>query len=178
VAVSTKPRIQLFSVAYRGSFDPSRPRARYLGDAGVCTNIARTTGTTLDYSVVVPAAARFVVEVEGCGESRGALPYVLDVAGAPGLRVRFAGARAERRGDDVLVRWRVAGAADEVAFAVYRERAGTRHISGRPRSIPGSRSFAYLDRNAATGRPPRYWIRASDGDGGWVWHGPLVADDR
>jgi Glycosyltransferase family 87 len=57
---------QLFSVAYRSALDPGDPRARYLGDAGICTNAAPGLPRRLTYGFVVPLRTRFVVEVEPC----------------------------------------------------------------------------------------------------------------
>jgi Glycosyltransferase family 87 len=57
---------QLFSVAYRDALDPGDPRARYLGDSGICSNVAPGLPTRLRYSFVVAGRARFAVEVEPC----------------------------------------------------------------------------------------------------------------
>jgi Glycosyltransferase family 87 len=80
VIVRPAPGAQLFSAAYRNRLDPGDPRARYLGDAGSCTNIARETPARLQYSFFVPGRARFVVEVEPC-DSVEVPVYDLEVRG-------------------------------------------------------------------------------------------------
>src|SRR5205085_705840 len=82
VTLVTKPHVQLFTAAYRGRFDPTRPRLGYLGDPGTCTNVAGATGSTLRYSFVAPAATRLVVEVESCGAGTSVPPYTLQVGDA------------------------------------------------------------------------------------------------
>jgi hypothetical protein len=69
---------QIFSVAYRTALDPGDPRARYLGDAGICSNAAPGLPRILRYAFVVPAGARFVVEVEPCGTAEPK-PYTASV---------------------------------------------------------------------------------------------------
>jgi hypothetical protein len=68
VTVVVRPRAgaEVFSVAYRRALDRGDPRARYLGDSGICTNVAPGLPRRLKYSFVVPARARFAVEVEPC----------------------------------------------------------------------------------------------------------------
>jgi Glycosyltransferase family 87 len=58
---------QIFSAAYRPALDPGDPRAHYLGDSGICSNAAPGLPHRLRYAFVVPARARFQVEVEPCG---------------------------------------------------------------------------------------------------------------
>ena len=67
VLVTPAAGARVFSVAYRGAIDRSNPRARYLGDAGICSNAAPRLPRRVRYSFAVPAGARFVVEVEPCG---------------------------------------------------------------------------------------------------------------
>jgi hypothetical protein len=57
---------QVFSVAYRRALDPGDPRARYLGDPGICSDAAPGLPRRLRYAFVVPARTRFSVEVEPC----------------------------------------------------------------------------------------------------------------
>ncbi len=66
VTVRPGPGAQVFSAAYRYGLDPVDPRARHLGDAGICTNIAGSKPQRLRYSFLVPGRTRFAVEVEPC----------------------------------------------------------------------------------------------------------------
>jgi hypothetical protein len=66
VAVRPAAGAQLFSVAYLRALDPGDPRARYLGDSGICSNVAPGLPHRLRYAFVVPARAQFAVEVEPC----------------------------------------------------------------------------------------------------------------
>jgi hypothetical protein len=66
VAVRPAAGAQVFSVAYRPALDPGDPRARYLGDSGICSNAAPRLPRQLRYAFIVPARARFSVEVEPC----------------------------------------------------------------------------------------------------------------
>jgi hypothetical protein len=80
VTVRPAPGAQLFSAAYRERIDPANPRARYLGDSGTCTNIARRRPARLQYSFVVRRRSRFVVEVEPCATVEVPV-YELEVRG-------------------------------------------------------------------------------------------------
>jgi hypothetical protein len=94
VRVTARGEAELFSASYAGRFDPASPRTGYRGDAGTCTNLAG--GSTVAYSFVVPAGARFEVEVEPCGSSTKVPPHELAVdggaavvsAGGPGPAAR------------------------------------------------------------------------------------------
>ena len=134
VTLVTKAHVQLFTAAYRGRFDPTRPRLGYLGDPGTCTNVAGATGSTLRYSFVAPASTRLVVEVESCGAGTSVPPYTLQVGDAE-LLLRDASAVA--RHGRVTIRWR----APVASFVVYREQVGTRiRLRGPVRSFGGSSS--------------------------------------
>jgi hypothetical protein len=167
VSVSTKPRIQLFSVAYGRGFDPARPRARYLGDAGICTNIRGATGARLAYGFVAAAREPFAVEVEECGAAQGTLPYVIDVTSTPAPRVRIAAARAESYAGGMRVRWRIARPQPGTTFVLYRESLGALQAVGRAHG-----ASALLDRKP--GARARYWIRVETRGGEWAWHGPVA----
>jgi Glycosyltransferase family 87 len=69
---------QLFSVAYRRALDPGDPRARYLGDSGICSNAAPGLPRRLRYSFVVAPHAQFAVEVEPC-RTIEVPPYTIEV---------------------------------------------------------------------------------------------------
>jgi hypothetical protein len=66
VVVRPAAGARIFSAAYRPTLDPADPRARYLGDSGICTNVAAGRPRRLRYAFVVPARSRFAVEVEPC----------------------------------------------------------------------------------------------------------------
>jgi hypothetical protein len=51
-------------------------QANYLGDTGICTNIAGVTGSIARLSVRVPARTALVVDVEGCSVGQLDLRYV------------------------------------------------------------------------------------------------------
>jgi hypothetical protein len=163
VTVQTTPRVQVFSAAYRGRFDPLDPRAGYLGDAGTCTNLTAGLAPTTRYSFTVAGRARFVVEVEECSSDQGAVPYTVGVGTA---NVAYRSASARRKGADVVVRWRTRARAS--VFVVYRERDGVRRAIATRRS-----RYEVRDRSAPLGPSLRYWIRADIG-GRWSWYGPLA----
>lgn len=77
VAVRSRRHEPLFSAAYLDGFQPTSPERNYLGDAGTCTDVAQHPGSTVEYSVRVPAHARFAVEVEQCTSNRSAPAYRL-----------------------------------------------------------------------------------------------------
>jgi len=82
VTVLARARTQLFAAAYLGTFDPAHAASRYLGDAGVCTDVAGATGSSLRFAFRVPARARFVVETEQCTSTRAAPRYTLEIRSA------------------------------------------------------------------------------------------------
>jgi hypothetical protein len=80
VVVTPAPGAQLYSAAYRSRVDPADPRARYFGDAGTCTNVARGQPTRLEYAFVVRGRTQFAIEVEPCNTVE--IPaYELEVRG-------------------------------------------------------------------------------------------------
>jgi len=165
VVLKTKPHVQLFSAAYRRSLDPSDPRANYLGDAGICTNIAGATGSTTSYSFTIPSRRRFMVDVEPCASSSLSL-YTLEVLSGSALRYVSASARQTRAA--VVVRWRTTTNPRGVSFTVYRELKDERVLA----AVVGD-AHSYFDRQASPDRSLRYWIRASERAGGWSWYGPI-----
>ena len=177
VDLSAERHVQLFSAAYRGSFDPANPRAAYLGDPGTCTNIAGATGGTLSYSFRVAGRSRFVVEVENCSSRQVVLPHTLDVRVGTVRGVIYRSAKAKRRDGTVTVRWSTAADRNGVRFVVFREQAGGRaRLNARPIRAAGSGRAAvyeYRDELAPLDRSLRYWIRAVFRDGSWSWHGPI-----
>ncbi len=173
VALTAPAHAQVFSAAYRTAFDPLRPRARYLGDAGRCTNLAGAAGRRVSYSFELPARSAFAVEAEGCGSSGAVPPYVLDIFSSSVPPVTYRSARAERIGGVVTVRWRTASESRRVSFDLYREdAAGRLAIVGRRVPARSDRRYAYADRRAPTVRSLRYWIRARTSSSSWSWHGP------
>ena len=78
VLVTPAAGAQVFSAAYRPDLDPRNPRARYLGDSGICTNVARRLPRRLTFSFVVPPRSRFAVEVEPC-QTVEVPPYTIEV---------------------------------------------------------------------------------------------------
>ena len=78
VAIRPAAGAQVFSVAYSPRLDPDDPRARYVGDPGICSNAAPGLPQRLRYAFVVPAGARFSVEVEPCGTAE-LPPYTIRV---------------------------------------------------------------------------------------------------
>lgn len=165
VVLKTKPHVQLFSASYRRSLDPSDPRANYLGDAGICTNIGGATGSTTSYSFSIPSRRRFVVDVEPCASSSLSL-YTLEVRSGSALRYVSASARQTRAA--VVVRWRTTTNPRGVSFTVYRELKDERVLA----AVVGD-AHSYFDRQASPDRSLRYWIRASERGGGWSWYGPI-----
>ena len=169
VTLVTKAHVQLFTAAYRGRFDPTRPRLGYLGDPGTCTNVAGATGSTLRYSFVAPASTRLVVEVESCGAGTSVPPYTLRVGDAE-LPLRDASAVAHH--GRVTIRWRAPAA----SFVVYREQVGTRiRLRGPVRSFGGV--YSIVDPSPPSAVPYRYWLRAAAG-GRWAWYGPVPQPKR
>jgi len=178
VALTTPPRVQVFSAAYRQSFDAANPRARYLGDAGRCTNVAGVAGRGVAYSLAVPARGRFAVEVEDCGSGDVVPPYVLDVRSPRTAPVAYRSATARRTDGGVVVRWRTSREAAGIVFGVYREQDGIMvAATARPiRAAASHGAYSYADRHAPLIRPLRYWIRARASDGTWSWHGPATSN--
>jgi len=78
VVVRPAAGARVFSAAYRPALDPADPRARYLGDSGICTNVAGGRPRRLSYAFVVPARSRFAVEVEPCRTVQ-LPPYTIEV---------------------------------------------------------------------------------------------------
>jgi hypothetical protein len=68
----------VFSAAYEPTLDPRNPRARYVGDSGICTNVVGARPRRLHYAFVVPARSRFAVEVEPC-RGVGLPTYTIEV---------------------------------------------------------------------------------------------------
>lgn len=179
VALTAQRHVQLFSASYRARFDGADPRARYLGDAGRCTNVAGAAGRELTYSIRAAARSAFVVEVENCGSGAVVPPYLLDVRDVAVSPVAYAAATATaRRSTAVVVRWRTSSETPGVEFTVYRVGKG-RLVEVTRRAIAGvgSRGGAYAvtDPHPPLTRPLRYWIRARIPSGGWSWHGPLTS---
>jgi hypothetical protein len=69
---------QVFSAAYGRALDPGDPRARYLGDSGICTNVVPGKPQRLVYSFAAGGRSRFVVEVEPCRTVQ-LPPYTIEV---------------------------------------------------------------------------------------------------
>jgi hypothetical protein len=78
VAVRPSAGELVFSVAYRRALDRGDPRARYLGDSGICSNAAPGLPRRLRYSFVVAAHEQFAVEVEPC-RTIELPPYTIEV---------------------------------------------------------------------------------------------------
>jgi hypothetical protein len=80
VSVVVRPAAgaRVFSAAYLHRVDPGDPRARYLGDSGLCTQVAVGRPRRLAYSFIVPPRSRFAVEVEPCGAVE-LPPYTIEV---------------------------------------------------------------------------------------------------
>ncbi len=178
VALTPPPRAQLFSAAYRGRFDPGDPRTGYLGDAGRCTNVAGVAGPRVNYSVEVPANARFVFEVENCGSTGIVPPYILDIRSTRTASIAYGSGTARRTDGVVLVRWRTTRQPAGAVFAVYREQDGIMvAATSRPiRGAAGGGTYSFTDRHAPLIRPLRYWIRARTYAGSWSWHGPVTSN--
>jgi hypothetical protein len=165
VTLVTRPHVQLFTAAYRGTFDETRPRLAYLGDPGTCTNVAGATGATLRYSFFAPARTRLVVEVESCGGGASVPPYTLEV-GAGELPVADGSAAAHH--GRVTISWR----APPASFAVYREQVGIRiRIPGPIRTRGGTHSV--VDPRPPSAVPFRYWVHAATSRR-WAWYGPIA----
>jgi glycosyl transferase family 87 len=174
VVVTATRNDQMFSAAYKGSLDPADPRARYLGDAGTCTNIAPATGRSLSYSLRASGAAPVVVEVESCSSARTPQRYSLDVRFGGGPPVAYRSATAARRNGIVTVRWST-GSRTGARFAVFRERNGIRSRVAAQVTPAGRDAYAVRDHGAPPHGSLRYWIRATSPDGSWSWHGPIRA---
>ncbi len=96
-------------------------------------------------------------------------------------RARLLESSAERVNGGVLVRWQTKMELDNLGFEVYREQGNTRKratsamIAGSalmvtPRTMLGSRQFAWLDRHPHGGR---YWVQAIATDASFEWYGPI-----
>lgn len=175
VELDAGPHTQLFSASYRGGFDPSNPRAHYLGDAGVCTNVSGLTGARIGYSLNLAAGERFAVEVEACAPGTGTPTYRLDVHDGSSPPVDYRSAGASRSGGEVDVEWSTSSEAAGVSFRVYRDQGGARTPVG-VRALPGTGSGSYQlrDLSASTSSASRYWILARAPRGRWSWYGPIT----
>jgi hypothetical protein len=157
----TAPRQQIFSAAYRGTFDTTNPQTNYLGNAGRCTNIPHATRKRLTYAFTAPATTPLVIEVENCNTSGAVPPYTLDMAAGSGQHIHVNAANAHHAGSYTLITWHATGAS---AFTIYRQ---TDHTLTRL----GYAHDAFRDHITST--TTRYWLHVTTTNG-WLWHGPIT----
>lgn len=176
VALTSAPSAELFSAAYRQAFLPGDPQANYLGDAGLCTEVAGASGRRLDYELEWPAGSRLAVEVESCGAVGPVASYLLEVYDGARPPVAYAAASATRSRHGAGLAWRTDAEKPGTSFSVYRVEEGVVvALEGRlqGRGIRGG-SYRFSDPSAPTGEPVSYFLLARAGSS-FVWYGPLTA---
>ena len=177
IHLRAKPRVELFSAAYRGAFQPGDVRAGYLGDAGKCTNVPGLSTTQISYSVGVTPGAVFTVEVENCGSASAVPPFTLDVdGGGKTAPAEIRAAAASQSGNRLTVTWTTAKVASGTTFTLYRQLAPGRLVPVETIRGPGGGGSFHriVDRHAPLERSVRYWILSQAPGRAWNWHGPLA----
>jgi hypothetical protein len=90
--------------------------------------------------------------------------------------VLLASFTADRREEDVVLRWEIAGdARDHAGFHVHREEAGGNRIRISPDLLAGREIYEFVD-IAPPGEATRYWLEDIGRDGAVTWHGPVSVE--